>query len=123
MHEQEATKRLVDAVAVTREDIARGKSYVLESGGGKTDELADQWLREQGLTIPRAINADATNVTEVLESVGRAFSVRLAPYQAIWELIAAGELIPVEASANWKPVIDYKAHGYGGGLRPNIGCA
>ncbi len=49
MNDQDATKQLTAAVAVTREDIARAKTYVLASGAGKTDELADRWLQEQNL--------------------------------------------------------------------------
>jgi hypothetical protein len=123
MQEQEATKQLEGAVRVTREDIARGKSYLLEAGGGKTDELADQWLKEQGLTNPRAIDADAPNMPDVLANIARAFNMRLALYQAAWELVAAGELIPADSSASWQPVIDFKTQRYGGGLTPNISCA
>jgi hypothetical protein len=123
MQEQEVTRQLEGAVKVTREDIARGKSYVLNAGGGKTDELADRWLQEQGLTIPRPIDGNAPNLPDVLTNVARAFSLRLALYQAVWELIAAGEMIPAQPSSSWQPVIDYKTQRYRGGLSPNIGSA
>ena len=119
MNDQDATKKLMSAVAVTREDIARAKTYVLASGAGKTDELADRWLQEQDLGIPRSIDGDAPNLT----GVARAISVRLALYQAIWELVAASELIPADSTARWQPVMDYKFQRYGTGLRPNITCS
>src|SRR5258708_1582523 len=103
MQNVEATKQLVSAVAVTREDIARAKSYLLKTEGGRTEELADQWLQEQHLSIPRAIDGNAANCTEVLVNTARAFSVRLALYQAVWELVAAGELIPAETTNRWQP--------------------
>jgi hypothetical protein len=83
MQEMEATAILERALEVTREDIARGKAYLLKSNGGRTDELADRWLEEHGQTIPRAIDADASNLSETLANVARAFSLRLALYQAV----------------------------------------
>jgi hypothetical protein len=123
MNDQDATKKLTSAVAVTREDIARAKTYLLASGAGKTDELADRWLQEQNLGIPRSIDGDAPNLADVLTGVARAISVRLALYQAIWELIAAAELIPADSTARWQPVMDYRFQRYGTGLRPNIACS
>jgi len=123
MQQQEATKQLEGAMHVTREDIARGKSFILKSGGGKTEELADRWLYEQNLAIPRKIDGEAPNLPDVLANLARAFSLRLALYQAVWELIAAGELIPAEPSSRWQPVIDYNTQRYRGGLTLNIGCA
>jgi hypothetical protein len=123
MHEGEATQKLESAVVVTREDIVRAKSYVLKAEGGNTDELTDRFLQEQRLGIPRKIDGDAPNIADVLASVARAISVRLALYQAIWELVAVGELIPAGSSSRWQPTIGYKSLGYGGGLRPKINCA
>jgi hypothetical protein len=122
MQDQEATRLLEAAVSVTREDIARAKSFVLKTGAGKTDDLAARWLQDQRFTMPREIDGNAPNVVEVLGNVARAVSVRLALYQAIWELIAAGELIPGESSSRWELILDYKHLGYRGGLRPNISC-
>jgi hypothetical protein len=117
MHENEANKYLQETVSVTREDIARGKDYLLKTARGATDELADQWLREQNLSIPRMINGDAPNVKDVLDSVARAISVKLALFQAAWELIASGELICDGQTTGWQPAADYKNLGSGGGVR------
>jgi hypothetical protein len=122
MHEQEAAKKLAELVSVTREDIARGKRYVLSSGGGKTDELADSWLQGQRLTIPRKIDGDAPNLQDVMANVARAISLRLALYQGVWELIGAGELFPGESFSRWQPVMDYSFQRNHGGLRPNMSC-
>src|SRR5262249_23932441 len=123
MNDQDAMNKLTAAVAVTREDIARAKTYVLASGAGKTDELADQWLQEQNLGIPRSIDCDAPNLADVLTGVARAISVRLALYQAVWELIAAVQLISADSTRRWEPIMDYKFQSQGGGLRPNIACS
>lgn len=120
MNDQDATKKLMAAVAVTRENIARAKTYVLASGAGKTDELADRWLQEQNLGIPHSIDGDVPNLADVLTGVARAISVRLALYQAVWELIAAAELIPSDSTGGWQPAMNYTFQGYGTGLRPNL---
>src|SRR5438128_8863745 len=112
MNDQEATKQLAAAVAVTREDIAMAKTYVLASGAGKTDELADRWLKEQNLGIPRSIDGDAPNLADVLSGVARAISARLALFQAVWELIAAAEVIPAHSTERWQAAVDYKFQGY-----------
>ncbi len=117
MHEQEANAFLEEAVAVTREDIARGKDYLLNAGRGATDELADQWLREQHLAIPKEIRGDAPNVKDVLDCVGRAISVKLALFQAASELIASGDFISGGTVSSWQPTVDYWHLGYGGGVR------
>jgi hypothetical protein len=120
MRDGDATAELESAVVVTREDIARAKSYVLTAGGGNTDDLTERFLREQDMGIPQKIDGDAPNIADILASVARAFSVRLALYQAIWELVAAGELIHTGTWSRWQPMIDYKSLGYHGGLRPRI---
>lgn len=117
MHEPEATVYLEKAVAVTREDIARGKDFLLKAGRGATDELADQWLRQQNLVIPKEIRGDAPRVKDDLDSVARAISVKLALFQAASELIASGEFISGGTVSGWQPTIDYRHLGYGGGVK------
>jgi hypothetical protein len=121
MHETEASKYLQEAVSVTREDISRGKDYLLKTASGAINEIADQWLREQNLSIPQAIDGDASNVKDVLDSFARAINVKLALFQAAWELIASGELICTGAATGWKPSANYKSLGYLGGVRLQAG--
>jgi len=52
MSTDEAEKRVLSAVAVTREDIARAKAWLFNSGGGRTDHLVEEWLAAQKATIP-----------------------------------------------------------------------
>lgn len=123
MSEIEAEKLLAGAVAVLREDVARAKTFLLQANGGSTDELAGRFLSGQGLAVPRAIDGTVENLPEVLTNAGRAVGVRMALFQAAWELVAAGELIPAGPPARWDASFDYKQHRHAGGLRPKVGCS
>src|SRR3954470_21733063 len=52
MPPDQASEKLQAALTVTREDIARAKNYLLGTSGGRTDELADEWLARLS---PRAL--------------------------------------------------------------------
>jgi hypothetical protein len=123
MHEQEATKEVTSAISVTREDIARAKHFLLQTQGGKTDDLADRWVQEQNLTLPSKIDGDASNIADVLANVARGISLRLALYQAVAELVSACELIASGPPTNWRPRMDYYYRRQGGGLQPKIVCS
>jgi len=117
MHENEANKHLEQLVVVTREDIARAKDYLLQAHDRPFDELSEQWLRDQSLSIPRAIDGDAANIKDVLDSVARAISLKLALIQAAWELVASGDFIPATTTSSWQPSANYRSGAYGGGIR------
>jgi hypothetical protein len=84
--------------------------------------MAEQWLREQGISVPRTVDTESDNCQEALAAIGTAYSLCLAFYQAIWELIAAGELFPAASPAHWKPSLEYKTSHGGGGIPHTIGC-
>lgn len=124
MSPDKASERLRAALGVTREDVARAKSYLLGTGGGRTDELADEWLACQHLVIPRHVETDSPTCEEVIVNVARACSVRLALYQAACELVAAGELIAADQPTRWAPSLAYRTpHGSGGINTTMIGCS
>jgi hypothetical protein len=121
---QEASDRLVAAVLVTREDIARAKAYVLQAKESGTDALAELWLQEQGEKIPKEIDIDSSAAPEVLRLIARTCSLRLAMYQAVGELVAAGELIPAGQPETWQPHLTWRTQHGGGGLTlDRINCA
>ncbi len=101
MSPEEASKQIVAAIDVTREDIARAKSWLLKSEAGHTYELVDCWLTEQKLVVPKEVNTDLPNCGDQLFSLARAYSVRLAFYQAVWELVSVAELIPAGPPSSW----------------------
>jgi hypothetical protein len=126
MSTDEAEKLLLAAVAVTREDIARAKAWLLNSGGGRTDHLVEDWLAEQKATLPRNATIDlmAPDPSDQIAGYARAFSVRLAFYQAQWELISAGEMFPAEGAGSWTASLGFRSGGHSGGLRlNNLGCS
>jgi hypothetical protein len=116
MSPEEAGKQITAAIAVTREDIARAKAWLAKSEGGRTHELVEEWLTEQKLVVPKEVNTDLPNCGELLVPIARAYSVRLAFYQAVWELVNAGELIAAGLPASWEASLGYRTPHYGGGI-------
>jgi hypothetical protein len=108
------------ALSVKREDIARAKSWILQRPMGRTNDLAYSWLFEQGLSLPEYVT-DEPSAVETLKEVARIFSLRLAFYQAIWELVAAAELFP-DGQETWKPELEERTAGHRGGVHFDISC-
>lgn len=124
MSPDEAGKQIVAALGVTREDVARAKSWLLSSETGHTHELVDRWLTEQKLVVPKDVNTDLPNCGDLLIPIARAYSVRLAFYQAVWELVNAGELIPAGSPTSWEASLGYRtSHGGGGIPLKQIRCS
>ena len=118
-----AAKHVLDAIEVTREDIARAKSWILSSDGSNTQGMVDDWLRQQGIADVREVDTDAEDCKDRLTSVARAYSLRLAYYQAAWELVSAGMLVSCTSTGHWEPPLGYKTSRGGGGIPvKEIGC-
>lgn len=125
MSPDEASKRVCESIAVTREDIARAKAWVLRSECGRIDHLVDQWLAEQKAEVPLNAKVDlmAADPGDEIANYARAFSIRLAFYQAVWELVSAAELFPAESYNAWSASLGFKSGGHSGGLQlKNLGC-
>jgi hypothetical protein len=116
MSPDEAGKQILFALNVAREDVARAKNWLLKCEVGHTHELVDRWLAEQKLVVPKDVNTDLPNCADLLGPIARAYSVRLAFYQAVWELVGVGELIPAGPPASWEASLAYKTSGHGGGI-------
>lgn len=118
MNTDEATKAVLAGIKVTREDIARAKAWLVEHGNGNTHELVEEWLAAQKMTVQVNSKVDLTqdDATDQVARYARAFSVRIAFYQAQWELIGAGELFPTDAPSGWEASLGFRHHGHGGGL-------
>ena len=125
MNTNEAIQLLGETVNVTREDIARAKAWLVQTKGGTTRQLVEEWLIPQQADVPAnaTVDLNVDDSTEQIAKYARAFSLRLAFYQAQWELIAAGELFPHDSFDFWTPSLHYSHQSYSGGLDiKDIGC-
>jgi hypothetical protein len=116
MSPEEAGKQITAALAVTREDIARAKSWLMSSEGGRTHELVEEWLAEQKVIVPKEVNTDQPNCGELLVPIARAYSIRLAFYQALWELVSACELVPSGTPSAWEASLASRTSHHGCGI-------
>lgn len=127
MNTDDATKLLETTVKVTREDIARAKAWLVQTKGGHTQQLVEEWLTLQQAVVKvnASVDLNADDSAEQIEKYARAFSLRLAFYQAQWELIATGELFPCGSFDYWQPSLGYRHQAYSGGLdiKGIIGCS
>lgn len=116
MSPEEFSDKLISAVAVKREDITRAKQYSFIAEETDVNALADMWIKSNDYSIPTEVDIDSQVVEDYLNFIARAYSLRLALYQAIAELIAAGELIPADSIEIWQPHITWRTPRGGGGI-------
>lgn len=122
MSPEQAGTIITSKVSVTREDVARAKSWIVRVNGSNVNGLADDWLRQQGIEEIRRINADGQDCEEILFAIARNYSIRLAFYHAVWELITAGILVTSDPSGRWEPSLEYQTSHYAGGVQmPSLG--
>jgi hypothetical protein len=98
MNTDETIRLLRETIKVTREDIARAKAWLVQTEGGATQKLVEQWLTpQQAVVVANAtVDLNADDSAEQIAKYARAFSLKLAFYQAQWELIAAAEATWIE---------------------------
>ena len=122
MSPEQAGTIITSRVSVTREDIARAKSWIVRAEGSDVSAMADEWLRQQGIEDVRQINTDTQDCEEILTSIARTYSIRLAFYYAVWELFTAGVVIPSDLRGRWEPQLEYRNSHYRGGIpMPSLG--
>lgn len=115
MSPEDAGKYIDAHILVTREDIARAKAFIVTLPNGNADPHCEMWLKQQDIEEPKALNTDAADIEEHLSSVARAYSIRKAFYQALFELSSCGEIIFTRELTEWKPNLMYRtARGAGG---------
>lgn len=119
MNTNDASRLLGETIKVTREDITRAKEWLIQTRGcGDTRQLVEEWLTPQQAVVPvnTIVDLNADDSAEQIAKYARAFSLRLAFYQAQWELIAAGELFPCNSFDDWQASLGYRHQAYSGGL-------
>src|SRR4051794_4701763 len=104
MAPEEVVKLIRTQLQVMREDVARAKSYIVKQLSGRAENLAGMWLKEQGIAEPTRINIqDKAQIEHVI----RAYSLRKAFYQAVFELVASGDMILTEPVTKFEPSIGF----------------
>jgi hypothetical protein len=116
MRDQDASNRIVESVTIYREDISRAKAFALREKEWKVVDLADRWLHAQNYTEPEEIYLESTEIAETLAVIAKSYSLRMALYQAVWELINAGEFLLAGNPAMWKASMTWRTSHGGGGL-------
>jgi hypothetical protein len=124
MHKEEATEKIKASVRVTREDVTRAKAFTLQSTESDVATLADQWLQAQNYTAPKDIFLESVEVVETVALIARSYSLRMALYQAVWELSNAGEVLMAGSPSLWKGSVTWRTSHGGGGLElDQINCS
>lgn len=116
MTPEQAGNYVTSKVSVTREDIARAKSWIVRAPGSNVSGMADEWLSEQNIPDIRHVNTDAQDCEDILTNVAHSYSVRLAFFTAVWELINAGAIVASELPGLWQPSLEYKTSHNAGGI-------
>lgn len=123
MSPEEAAAHVHAVLSVTREDIARAKNWLVLQPGSNTLGMAEEWLREQDLVEVKDVNTDSADCEEILTRIARAFSVHLAFFQAVNELVSAAELFAAGSVTRWEPHINYRTPHMGGGIPIKVRCS
>jgi len=108
MSPEEIPNYIRNNLTVLREDIARAKSYLIKHVNGRAENLAASWLKDQGIEQPYQINTD--NEAQI-QSIVLAFSLRKAFYQAVFELVASGDIVLTEAVTKFEPSLGFTQGG------------
>lgn len=116
MNDKEATEKIRSAIQVFREDIARAKAFILQSTESDVAALADKWLQIQNYTAPKEIHLESGEVLETINLIARSYSLRMALYQAVWELSNAGEVLVADTPSLWRAIVTWRTSRGGGGL-------
>ncbi|MEQ1829476.1 MAG: hypothetical protein ABL921_26160 [Pirellula sp.] len=120
---EQAASQVINELAIRREDIARAKDWIIHFTGTNVSGMVQEWLRQQSIVEVREINTYAEDCGETLSIVARAYSVRLAFYHALWELISAGVLVSTASVGTWEAPLCYRTpHGSGGIPVHQISC-
>lgn len=115
MSPDDAGRFIEERLLITREDISRAKAWIVALESGDSDQMATQWLKKQNLEVPRDVDTDSAQVADQLINVARAYSLRLAFYQAVFELSSSGDLAIVGVG-QWSPSLCYSTRRGAGGI-------
>lgn len=104
MQPEEVAKHIRSKLTVLREDIARAKSYLMKLDSGRAEDHASTWIKQQNIEEFGCVNTDDS---PKIEQLIRAYSLRKAFYQALFELVAAGDMILAEPVTKFEPSLRF----------------
>jgi hypothetical protein len=104
MTDEEAVKFIRSRIAVQREDIARAKSVLIGLSSGDARSHALAWLKAQNIEEVQSVQP--SNEEQLLK-LARAYSLRKAFYHALFQLVAAGEMIVTGPMARFQPLLGF----------------
>jgi len=117
MHPEQGKDIILDAVVVSRADIAAAKTQLVDESEQNTRVLVERWAQTNGGDIPSKVMMKGEHVLDDLKKVARALSLRLAGYYAVWELIASGYLMPAGQIEKDEPHVEWTTITPGSGGR------
>ncbi len=106
----EIQKQLKAAVSVRREDVAQAKQFAMRDGYSGTEGFLNRWLEGMKFHQPEWVVFPTPEYHATIAQMARGFSLRMAMYQAVWELIASGEVVPIDTAKEWTPEVGYHIH-------------
>jgi hypothetical protein len=116
-------QKVINLVSVTREDITRAKAWILKLTHGNTDTNVGQWISEQKVQERKEVDPESADIEEVLANVARGWSLRMAFYQALFELSSTADIVLTGNIGEWSPSIGCKNSRGGGAITtPKITC-
>ena len=122
MHPEQAKDIILEAVVISRADMAAAKTHLVEESEQRTQVLVESWAKANGGDYSSKVMMRGEHVLDDLKQVARGLSLRLAGYYAVWELIASGHLMPAGQIEKEEPRVDWTtvtpgSGGHSGGWR------
>lgn len=124
MQEMEVIDYVRGKARARREDIARAKEWILskESFTETILTIVDEWLTNNSLEIPKKIDMQDPRLMDLLDQAAETYSMRMAFYQGIWELVAASELLPGPVDVWESLALNCSSPGRGFGIDVKLKC-
>lgn len=113
----EAERFILDRAGVNRVDVVAAKHFIAKAPDSDTLALAQGFVHQRLGDLSHTVALDGTLVEETLATHARAIAMRLAVFQATWELVTAALLFPAGPAVGWTPSLGWSTRNGAGGFR------
>lgn len=97
MRPEEATAFIIDKVDVTHQSVTIAKAYALTNYAEDTDSIFENFMRSIDAQVPREVVIQASiDPLPTFNRIAMALSWQLAMSEAIWGLIHANMIVPMD---------------------------